>query len=239
MRYMKLSMARLLMFGLPIICMAHRANATVMYSYVSDQANYSVLYGQTVTVNVYLKETLTQGSTSLLNSAHENGLYSASFAVTAASNVLPSPSVVTGAAADSAEFDGGSSFTVASHTSTTAHVNNSQGLSPDAAGVQLGNQPTLAGAVTTPANEVFLGTITITAGYSIAATTFNLGELNLSHGNTITYADDYDLDKNSANPAYSGVGTAITSFTVTATPEPCAVVVFLLGGVGCLIRRRA
>jgi hypothetical protein len=57
------------------------AHGAISYSYVTDQSAYTAANaGDPVTVQVFLKETLTSGSTSLITS--DTGLYSYGFKVT-------------------------------------------------------------------------------------------------------------------------------------------------------------
>jgi hypothetical protein len=230
-----------LVVGLALLAslLAASARASVTYSYVTDQSQYDGPAGGTITVNVYLKETLTGNSQSILMPSNENGLFGAGFKVSEVSNSLPSPSILTKATANddsaSQQFNGGA-FNVVSVTNTVATLSESQSFS-NTAGVQLGNHPALAGTVSTPGNQIFLGTVTITEGTSPGVTQFTLGAIGEA-GTTVTYNDSDDLDGNSTSPAYTGVGRTLTTFSV-GIPEPASM--GLLGAsiaFGLLKRRR-
>ena len=71
-------MRRMILFGAGLVLTllaAGPARAGLMYQYVTDQSAYGGIPGQVVNVNVFLRETLAGGSTSLL--VPEDGLFSA------------------------------------------------------------------------------------------------------------------------------------------------------------------
>src|SRR5207247_1730516 len=63
------------------------------YSYVTNQGPFQVGAGKSITVNVYLKESL-NGSTSLISGNGENGLLSAGFEVVSDTPASAVPTVV-------------------------------------------------------------------------------------------------------------------------------------------------
>src|SRR5258708_14831882 len=73
--------------------LAHQAAAAVVYSYVTDKSAYTGAPGSSVVVDVYLKEDLTNGSTSFL--ASDNGLSAFAVAISK-SNAPAAPATITG-----------------------------------------------------------------------------------------------------------------------------------------------
>src|SRR4051812_30426727 len=63
----KWTLKSLVAAAMGLLAFAGGANAAVSYSYVTDQSGYGGAPGQTVTVKLYLLETLTGGSTSVIN----------------------------------------------------------------------------------------------------------------------------------------------------------------------------
>lgn len=219
------------------------ANAAVVYSYVTDQNSYNAS-GPTVTVNLYLKETLTDGSTSFL--ATDNGLSAFAVLVKQSANGLPpSASFISSVATDATDFPlfNGPSTSFKSAAGDRAQLGGSIDVAATM-GVEPGNVGgTVAGnTVASPsiANEIFLGHIVVTVGQGV--TTFTVGALDPVNGtNTVTKANVFDLDTGldgDGNPvtSYTGVGTTTTSFTVS--PEPASLGVFAVGGLLALRRRR-
>jgi hypothetical protein len=220
-----------------------RAGATpITYKYVTDQSTYTIATGGTATVKIYLQETL-NGNTSIINGNGENGLLGAGFELL--SNVRPTnPSNITAVNPDSTDFNG----------SSPSHVNNAAVSNPNEADLTENITPTATvgvglGNMGAPANSVFLGSVTIVGGSTPGTTTFNLGEFDINgfnSGNTITNPDGVDLDNSNngglpyTGPAYTGVGTTLTPFSVTtlSIPEPASTMLFAFGGIAALLRRR-
>jgi hypothetical protein len=224
------------------LAFAGSAQAAISYKYIPNQATFTVAAGSSTTVNIYLSETVTSPSTSLLGPTAENGLFGAGFKITEVSNGLASPTVIaaSGVVANddstSQQFNGGA-FNVATASATVGTLSESESFN-NTAGVQLGNHPTLAGSIATPSTAVFLGTVTFIAGQTAGTTVFNLGGSG-STGTTVTFNNSDDLDTNSTSPAYTGVGATLSpiSFTVV-TPEPASIGLLGLASVGFLARRK-
>ncbi|MDB5173166.1 MAG: hypothetical protein JWM97_3314 [Phycisphaerales bacterium] len=219
---------------------SHQANAAIVYSYVTDQTNYDVAQNTPVVVKLYLKETLSGGSTSLITS--DGGMFAVGAEVQHASSAVAAPSKITGQATNTSDFGGPTSNSIDASTDT-AFFAIAIGT-PPAPNVQLGN--TGGGASpNTLANEIYIGTVTITAGgpgvnnYSIIANSPAGGP----GGNTLTKTG-YDLDlgqdpNTDPVPGVVGAANSITPFTVTVTPEPASLGLLACGGLLALRRRRA
>jgi hypothetical protein len=222
------------------------AKAAIVYTYISDKTSYSVAPGGTVTGLIYLKETLSAGSTSLIDG--DNGLNVAGFSVTQSSTNLPaSPSGVYSIAGSTttngSNFTGGS-FTekntdAANNTYTTIRAGD------NATGVSATTGPQTSNANVTGTIEI--GSFTIIGGTS-GTTTFTLANFRYpssTGGYTQTVSSDYDLDNSAsgATPDPAGVTGAggaagAETFTVSVTPEPTSMALLGLGSLGLLARRR-
>lgn len=180
--------------------------AGVRYQYVPDHASYSAPAGSTVTVDLYLQETVDVGNGSLLAGV---GLFSAGAGV---SRVSGSDASIAGLAIDNFDFGGPSQFSF-----TTADALLIEAIAVSSNGTQLANT---GGGVSpsTPANEIYLGSVTIAVGAVPGTTTFSLGRHDPDNGNTLFYQSLNDVDAGQATaPAYTGVGLATSVFTVIAT----------------------
>jgi hypothetical protein len=224
---------------------SHQANGSVVYSYIAQQQHYSGNPGDVISVNVYLQEKLTAASdTSFL--ASDGGL--SGFVTVASllnSSVPGSQSKLTGATADTADFQlfSNSNFNFVTSTGDAGQL---QG-SADTGGVtgtvhpgaEVGNGP----AGTAISNAVFLGTMKVTVGQG--TTTFGLGAIDpVNGGATTTAVDVFDLDlapeaSGAPTGAYTPVGTTVTQFDITAAPEPASLGVLAMGGLLAFRRRRA
>jgi hypothetical protein len=188
----------------------------VSYSYVTDQSVYSAPAGTAVSVRLYLKETPGAGNASLITA--ENGLEGFAVQINRAATGLPAgPSSVFGLAADAVDFP---DFSGSGYTFSTSSGGVAEGAVDVTAtgGVPLAN--TGGGASPAVAGEVYLGTLTVTAGTAGGTTPFTLGALDpVNGGSTVTRNNLYDLDLTPSNglPAYAGVGIQTSTFTVLAT----------------------
>jgi hypothetical protein len=210
--------------ALALLSGAARASISYTYEYVTDQSTYSGAAGSTVTVSVLLQETAASGvNSSLINS--ESGMFSGAF-YAVQSNSPSNPSTITGVSPNTA-FTANGGLLNSQFNATQARLAETEPISASS-GVS-GNQN---GNVTT----VLMGTISIKVGasdttytvesYKFAPKTFGGSGVD---GNTITFANGYDLDVVNGTAAggitYTGAdffnGSTAFSFTVTsATPEP-------------------
>lgn len=200
------------------------AQAAVSYSYVASfdggltfTTTVNSTQGSNLTGNIYLKETLTNGSASLI--ASDGGLLGYGFAV----DRVNGASTLTGFANNAALFSG-PVFTdpngSATHRGGTGAIalTAATGPNPDANGL------------------ILLGTISIAVGSG--SSSFVLGVHDNFFGNTLTNTNVYDLDV--SDTGYTGAANAPFNFTVNAAavPEPASVVILAIAGIGVLARRR-
>ena len=222
------------------------ARASITYQYVSDQTSYNVNVGSTITVNLYIQETLTGGSTSLI--VQDGGMFAAAIGVnrstgTAAANITAIKEN-TGAPWTSGSF----AFGADNFTAGTAQLGVQ---SPGFLGTASNINPDSTG-------KILIGTLTIT-GAAAGTNTFNLTQYNTGGGNTVTAGalnptsgSAFDLDfTNNQSPAtggvpagtYSGANDNPFSFTVVvaAVPEPSSMMLCglaVVGGAYSVYRRR-
>jgi hypothetical protein len=209
---------------------ANTGRASDTYTYQPEKSAYTVVLNGSVTVNLYLEEA---GTPSLITS--DGGLYSAGVSV---ENVSGSAVTLTGAPPNATDFNGGSDYDQPlSQTGVTIYefANSS---------VSLGN--TGGGASTSYSNEIFLGSVMVTGGASLGATTFTVERDTFAAYDTLTKDSQYDLD--STNNADSGGGATYTgtqaetsptgNFTVTVVvPEPGTLGLVAAAGASLLLRR--
>lgn len=205
------------------------ARADVAYRYVAGTTGYTGNAGQSIVVPLFLEETVTSPSTSLLTG--ENGLLGTGVRATRSGSVPSSPALLTAIASD-AIFTG--IGTAPQVTTTAAQISDTIASSATSG-------PT-GSVVGTGVRRVPLGTVTLTLGSTLnQVTTFTLSPFvnvdTTTGGNTVTYANFYDLDATSASPAFTGATTS--TFTATVVPEPASVgLVGALAGGMLLVRRR-
>ena len=215
-----------------VLAFAGSANAAISYTYSTDATNYDLNPGQTKTIKLYLLETLTAPSTSLITA--DQGLFSGSVRVarTAGTSTLGAIGL------NVVDFLGP---TNSATTPIEASFQEAVGLN-DTKGAALNN--TGGTAANAKANGIFLGTLDITAGPAAGVSTFTLRRYDPTRiGNTFTYTNFYDMDVDNANPAFTGTSNAAVlaseQFTVTVVPEPTSAgVAVILSAAGTLIRRR-
>lgn len=227
-----------------VLCNGVRpAWGAVIYSYVTDASSYEAPpaspYGTMLPVNIYLQETLTDGSSSFISA--DGGLFSAGAAV----NEL----AVTGGTASQIPSNTSSAFVFTMegeqrvYTNQPTNANNLEFYETiGGAGIQGPLMPDASG-------RILLGTLNVLVG--TGQTTFRLtslyddtidgsnSELGQNDGNTITvHGDDLDV---SEPGRYTGANDApAATFTVglAPVPEPTSLAVFVAGAAGILARRR-
>jgi len=203
--------------------LADMTHASVIYSYMTDTPHVDVAPGSPVVISLFLEEKVSGGSTSLI--AAEDGLFGAAVRISRSGAVPSSPTLVTGIAGAPA-YAGGPSTPV--FDSASASIIEGVPLSAvhGAGGADLG------GGV----RRALLGTLSLNAGNIVGeTTTFTIAPLAIN-GNTLTFANGYDLDVTSAAPAFSGAVGA--DFTVTVVPEPATLALVVGTGLALVLRRR-
>ena len=223
-------MRKLMMFGAAVafgLAGVQRAGASVIYQYVADMPA-SAPPNSTVTVPMFLQETLTNGSASILSDPNQgNGLFGAGVTVTRASG----SAAITALGLNTKDFGGPMSSSVAPDTASFTEA-----VAPGStAGIPLGN--TGSGAVPAHPNEVYLGTVTVNTG-----TGMSVFKLTQNGGNTLDgNGDPLDTTGMAAGGA-SYIGTADPSNPVQGfvigVPEPTSLGLLAIGGLGLLARRR-
>jgi hypothetical protein len=210
-----------------LLTLAGSANAAVSYSYTTDQANYDATPGTPVTVKLYLLETLTQGSTSVINA--DGGMLGVGMRVTRSGG----QSALGPVTFNGTDFAGPTNV---ESTAATARFTEAIAAQAGTPGVKVNN----GGAANQKANGVYLGTVSVTGGTDPGVTTFALGTYDNLGGNSLTLNNFYDVDFTSANPAFTGASAAAAqTFTVTVVPEPTfAGIALVAGAAGTMIRRR-
>jgi hypothetical protein len=233
---------------------ASAAKADVSYGYVTDQSSYSAAAGASVTVYIFLQETIKSGGNSVIN--NDGGLYGAGFYVnqttTNGSSVLQagklafntnSGTSTTGGAPAGFYSNGTYVYTPNSATQQGGFENinnNTQG--PITSNISAVGSTNLANTIT---SAIYLGSIQITAGAAGTTTNFTLqkyGNFSGSDGNTITFNSLYDLDVPGSNgvDAWGNVSSMNFSVNVAAVPEPSSMLLcgFAICGMGYTAYRR-
>ena len=217
---MKLKLSLFLLVMAALAMLTGRVRADVIYNFVTDQATYEVTPGGTVSVDVYLQETLVGGSSSEL--VAQDGLFSFDVIVDVAS--APSDPAAIVASTANADFNG-----VVNNVPPMIVIADRDLLEAD------GVQPVMVDATT---YRVLLATFSIEGG-SIPGetTTFNAAD----YENPLTPGADentlYWDDVTASNPLDGIIGPG--SFTVTVIPEPASLVLLSIGGLLALRRREA
>ena len=226
------------------------ARADISYQYVSDQSTYNLTQStaaQSITVSLYLQETLTSGSQSLI--VADGGMFAAALSSNRSSGTTASITAIkenTGSPWTAGSF----AFGADNFTASSAQLGVQ---SPGNLGVASNINPDSTG-------KILIGTMTLTiAANATGTTTFNLAQYNTGGGNTVTSGSSnptsgsaFDLDfTNNQSPAtggfpvatYKGTNDNPFSFTVVvaAVPEPSSMTLCgmaVLGGAYSVYRRR-
>jgi hypothetical protein len=217
---------------------AQAALTSYSYFYVSGQTGYTgVTPGTSINVPVYLQEVNSDGSTNSLL-ANEDGLFAAGLSVAIFSSSGGGATTITGVSANSGiPTTGFDDILDQSFTGSSAAVLEQLNFS-DSDGVAAGTQ-------TNGVSNVLLGTLTLQASSNPGqTTTFTVGAYDPSNGNTVTFANGYDLDNNAdplnppdASTLYSSVASTNFSVTTSSVPEPASLAVFAVAGIMMLHRR--
>jgi hypothetical protein len=182
-----------------IACAGSAARGAVTFDLVATQPSYSFPPGGSTAVQVYLRETLSGGSPSLL--AVEDGLFSAVAQLSLTGPPPTAPATITGATRDATNFD---------------DFNNSS-VAPGGAQATAGGTRDFADADGTPiitdnanVRRVSIGTFTITAGgLPSQTTTFQVADRR-GTSDTLTWTNGTVLDSQ----------IAPSTLTIVTTPEP-------------------
>ncbi len=229
------------------------AEASISYQYVTDATTYSGTTGSTVNVSVYLQETVSGTSTSIL--AAQNGLFD--YGIYVAGNTSATGASTISNYTSAAPF---TQFGTGINNNTSSAGQNPSGLPANSLDYYNGNNTQAAnGTATANGYKVLVGTLAVTVG---STTTFTLTTQNnpsfLDPGNGGTAQSDnthtlpasgathFDLDANgTANgQSYTGANNAVYTFTVSAAasvPEPSSMLLCGLvaaGGAYTAYRRR-
>jgi hypothetical protein len=220
----------LLLLTLCWVGLAMPARAAIVYEYVTDQQNYTVNPGQTATVKIFLQETISGNSTSLI--AAENGLYGSGFFI---NQVGVSPtgaksSLITAVAGNPTStqnpvpngFDGFTTPTV-NTAGTQATVveqvnfsNNTGGPSGTTNGGSVSPDKTVT--------RVFVGTLTLAAGDASSTTTYTIQSYKYapagSSGNTLSFNSGLNLDAATGDPSSPQPFTGTDAFGANGGPAP-------------------
>jgi len=201
----------IILSGLPVAT----ASAAVSYSYETDAATYDASLG-TVHVQIFLRETLTDGSLSVIDG--DGGLVGAGFQVvqTAGSGINFSTFKA------SASFDGPSKAAALPSATGNTYL------------VSAFDSPVMNNA----AARIPLATIDFVPTAGAANAMFELARKSTFVGtNSLTATSFYDLDNDSDSPAFTGVGDSVTNFQISV-PEPTALMSFALPMAFLMHRRR-
>lgn len=229
-----------------LVFAATSAEASVSYTYVG-QVQGPVAANSNVTVNLYLQETVTGSSSSLI--ASEQGLYGAAVAVAPTSG---SGSTITSVALNNKAEPTGFTGTSASGVTSAGVGYLSESQSTTYNGTAGPSGTTTGGSVTTQGGTtttlVYLGSVTIAVGAAGTSTTFAVESLHDSpsgtpgsgfDGNTLTATNFYDLDVTNnkdggGGATYTGADGNGTTFTISpaAVPEPSSMLLCGLGAAG-------
>jgi hypothetical protein len=242
------------------LLLVRSASASISFTYTgivgstwAVNGTYQVAANTSQTVNIYLVEIDTNGSSSLI--ASEKGLYSAAFNATIKTQNPSGGTTITGAAFNGqTEPDGFTGNTnkfiynnipAGSGTGSSASVqeitNNNYNGANAPSGTTNGGQVVPNGSTTT--TYVWLGSLTIAVGASANSTytvqsfhdapagTFDAG----SFGNTLSWTNFIDFDNtNDSGFTFTGANGNPGNFTlqtVTGTPEPSSML--LCGFAAC------
>jgi hypothetical protein len=198
------------------LCWAAPARADVIYQYVTD-APASAPPGQQFTVNLYLQETLTGTSTSLI--AAEKGLWGEGVYVTATGSVPNNGTTISGIVGNTQHYPAGFDGQLITnadrgyHSTTQAWMVGYADFNDKTVGGPSGT--TAGGSVSGKVTRALLGQLRLIAGSLGTSTTFavesfrntpsSFGGFN-DNGWTISFTSGFDLDVTPLKPALTGIG---------------------------------
>jgi hypothetical protein len=239
------------------------ARADISYSYATDVSSYNIsAVGGTVTVQIYLNENLSGGSTSL--EIANNGLSGAGFYVNTIAGNGANISAIAGNTATNSTVFGGTSLgnpgdgfntggSAPSVSTNNVGSGSSQARLSEAVTATTGTGP--IGSSTSFGDHLLLGTLTIKGLTINTTTTFKLQTYRNApqsiggsgtDGNTVDngafstgVSNDYDVSGTDAatSQAYTGANNStFQTFTVTvgAVPEPSSMALCGLAACGGL-----
>lgn len=201
------------------------SRAEVILAFSWGQSSVDVLPGATAVVPLYLTETVTGGSSSLL--ARESGLSSVGVKVTRQSSSLPTrPAIL--------KHNGIALNTVDFFDMSDPVFSPMLWVSPAGDTAQLLAFARDSGVIgtleSTNVRRILIGTMAFTAGNVGGETTrFSTGDYNLNSFDTVTWQNFEVLDSRIASSTLS-INTVI--------PSPASALVFAMVGMGSLRRRR-
>jgi len=195
---------------------ATSTRAAVTFDFISDQSNYTVLPNGTATVQVFLRETLSGTSTSLVLA--EDGLFSAEALLTRTTS--PSaPFSITAASRNATNFDAINDSSVVAG-GAQANVGGARSLGSTHGTAVITDSATV--------RRVSIGSFTIQGGLiPLQTTTFTLSDRPATN-DTLTWTNGTVLDPQILS----------RTFTATILPEPTTLGVLGLGMLSLLARRR-
>jgi hypothetical protein len=188
---------------------ASAARADVSFLYVADVTTFSGASASTVTINVYLQETVSKGTSYI---ASEGGLFAAGYQVTRTSGDAY-VSAQAGQIGPGQSFAGGFATPTGtlSSSGTLWRVVESGATTP----------ATSLGTVTGNVTKILLGTETFTVG--TVNSTFTLGK-KTSGTNTTSATAQTNLDVDNASLGITGADSNVTNISInvatSAAPEP-------------------
>jgi len=206
------SKSMLILAGACLAMASNQSQAAVIYSYVTDAASYDVS-GGSATVNVYLQETLSGGSlTQIGSSGSTSGLDGAAFNV----------EWVSGDSAKLVDLAYNPAFDSVLNSKTKLPLTTSASLIEST--LATSNGVGLDGN-----GRVFLGSVSLGSDVGSGLTTFSILPYDNNAGNIISREGTL-LD--GPSPPTAATFTAVV-------PEPASVLLFGLGGLVAIGRRRS
>lgn len=192
---------------------ATTARSAIFYQY--EASSPSVSFSANLSVNIYLRETLTFGSASALPT--KGGLFGAGFRVThIGGGTLP----ILGISGNATLFSGPANGSVSPTTATY---------------LQAVSLETTSGLLTDPSGRILLGTVLFGSAPSALPALFEISRIDSLGGNTLTFtADDLDFP----SPDFSGATTPTPLLIYSTIPEPASLSLLPPALFPLLLRRR-